>query len=302
MTPAGILETVLYAKDLAAAEAFYRDVLGLEPFASVAGRHLFYRCGDQVLLIFNPDATKVPPAPDALPVPPHGADGEGHVCFRATRRRDRRLARAAGGQGHRHRGRLRMARRRPLDLLPRSRRQLPGVRRAAHLEARMTRRLAAAARASWWRATIPARCARSSIWSRRTGSTVVSAAELRLAGARGDRRDLRRQCRAQGAGRRQGAGLPALADDSGLEVEALGGAPGIYSARWAGPAKDFAHRHAAGGRRAASARGAGAIAGAARQLHGRAVPRLARWRRRDLRGQGLRPPRLAAARDQRFRL
>lgn len=38
----------------------------------------------------------------------------------------------------------------------------------------------------------------------------------------------------------QAARLPALADDSGLCVEGLGGAPGIYSARWAGPAKDFA--------------------------------------------------------------
>jgi XTP/dITP diphosphohydrolase len=35
------------------------------------------------------------------------------------------------------------------------------------------------------------------------------------------------------------SGLPAIADDSGLVVPALGGAPGIYSARWAGPVKDF---------------------------------------------------------------
>lgn len=38
----------------------------------------------------------------------------------------------------------------------------------------------------------------------------------------------------------EASGLPALADDSGLAVDALGGEPGIYSARWAGPSKDFA--------------------------------------------------------------
>jgi len=37
----------------------------------------------------------------------------------------------------------------------------------------------------------------------------------------------------------QTSGLPALSDDSGLAVTALNGAPGIYSARWAGPNKDF---------------------------------------------------------------
>ena len=56
--PGGILETALYANDLAAAETFYRDVLGLEPFQASPAGIVFYRCGNQVLLIFNPEATK----------------------------------------------------------------------------------------------------------------------------------------------------------------------------------------------------------------------------------------------------
>jgi len=84
LSAAGILETVLYASDLKATEAFWRDVLGVEPFSKLDGRQLFYRCGNQVLLIFNPDATVIPAKEGALPVPPHGAIGDGHVCFKAS--------------------------------------------------------------------------------------------------------------------------------------------------------------------------------------------------------------------------
>ena len=53
--------------------------------AKVDGRHVFFRCGDGVLLLFDATATVTPPAPGAkLPVPPHGTTGDGHLCFRAT--------------------------------------------------------------------------------------------------------------------------------------------------------------------------------------------------------------------------
>ncbi|MEZ5925986.1 MAG: VOC family protein [Hyphomicrobiaceae bacterium] len=84
MQPAGILETVLYASDLAAVEAFYSNVLGLELYSRAPPRQLFYRCGESMLLIFNPEVTRLTAAEGKLPVPPHGAVGPGHVCFRAT--------------------------------------------------------------------------------------------------------------------------------------------------------------------------------------------------------------------------
>ena len=85
MTPSAILESALYVTDLDAAEAFYRGVLGLDVIARAEGRHVFFRCGDGVLLLFNAEATRQPPAPDAkLPVPPHGSAGQGHLCFSAT--------------------------------------------------------------------------------------------------------------------------------------------------------------------------------------------------------------------------
>jgi len=84
-----ILETALYAENLEETAAFYEQVLGLKRFAEVEGRHVFFRAEGQVLLLFRPSATREPPAPDArLPVPPHGAQGPGHVCFAAGTRAD----------------------------------------------------------------------------------------------------------------------------------------------------------------------------------------------------------------------
>lgn len=81
----GTLESALYAPDLKAAATFWRDVIGLEQIASVEGRHVFFRCGAQVLLVFDPTATVHPPKPDArLPVPPHGTSGAGHFCIAAA--------------------------------------------------------------------------------------------------------------------------------------------------------------------------------------------------------------------------
>jgi catechol 2,3-dioxygenase-like lactoylglutathione lyase family enzyme len=85
MTPSGILESALYVDDLDAAEAFYAEMMGLERIAKVPNRHVFFRCGNGVLLLFNATETEKPPKPDArLPVPPHGTTGQGHLCFRGT--------------------------------------------------------------------------------------------------------------------------------------------------------------------------------------------------------------------------
>lgn len=85
MTPSGVLESALYVDDLDAADAFYGGILGLTRITHAEGRHLFFRCGEGVLLLFVAAATEVPPAQDAkLPVPPHGTRGSGHLCFRAS--------------------------------------------------------------------------------------------------------------------------------------------------------------------------------------------------------------------------
>jgi XTP/dITP diphosphohydrolase len=72
------------------------------------------------------------------------------------------------------------------------------------------------------------------------GIEAVSAGELGLAEPEETGHDFRSNARIKAIAAAQAAKLPAFADDSGIVVDALDGAPGIYSARWAGPTKDFA--------------------------------------------------------------
>jgi catechol 2,3-dioxygenase-like lactoylglutathione lyase family enzyme len=72
-----ILETCLYVDDLEGAERFYSDVLGLTFVSRQQGRHVFFRCGQRMLLLFNPLGSRA----SHEEFPPHGAFGPGHVAF-----------------------------------------------------------------------------------------------------------------------------------------------------------------------------------------------------------------------------
>jgi XTP/dITP diphosphohydrolase len=72
------------------------------------------------------------------------------------------------------------------------------------------------------------------------GIEAVSAAELGLPEPAETGTSFRENARIKAQAAAKASDLPAFADDSGLAVDALGGDPGIHSARWAGESKDFA--------------------------------------------------------------
>lgn len=78
MQPSKIFETVLYAEDLAAAERFYHEALGLEVIER-SDLVVVFRCGGGVLLVFDPRKSA---APDRA-VSSHGTTGVGHIAFAA---------------------------------------------------------------------------------------------------------------------------------------------------------------------------------------------------------------------------
>ena len=75
-----VLETCLYVDDLEVAETFYAGVLGLTVHARLEGRHVFFRCGNQMVLLFKPEATADPNL-SLRGLGAHGAHGPGHLAF-----------------------------------------------------------------------------------------------------------------------------------------------------------------------------------------------------------------------------
>ncbi|MFZ6012845.1 MAG: VOC family protein [Bacteroidota bacterium] len=75
-----IKETCLYIRDLERAKEFYHDVLGLPVINFAPGKHLFLRSGESVLLLFNPEDSKLKNSP-----PPHFGGGKQHLAFEVPR-------------------------------------------------------------------------------------------------------------------------------------------------------------------------------------------------------------------------
>lgn len=75
-----IFESALYVNDLVEAEKFYTALLGIPPYATADGRHVFYKLRHGMLLLFDPRTTADP----ASELPPHGATGPGHMAFRVA--------------------------------------------------------------------------------------------------------------------------------------------------------------------------------------------------------------------------
>lgn len=236
MKAKAILETILYGEDIAALRRFYEGVIGLEVRRELEGQFVFFYCGDGMLLIFNPviSATKLVSFTSA---PPHGAKGAGHVCFAAEAKDIDAWLRHLEGHG----------------IAIEADFEWPGGGRSIYCRDPAGNSVEFAEPKIWG---LPRRSLRNQklvVASHNPGKVkeinellgpfgveAISAASLGLPEPEetGTTFEANAVLKSETAAR--GSGMVALADDSGICVEALDGDPGIYSARWAGSAKDFA--------------------------------------------------------------
>jgi catechol 2,3-dioxygenase-like lactoylglutathione lyase family enzyme len=74
-----IKETCLYIKDLEKAITFYCEIMGFQIQSQVKDKHAFFRIGNTMLLLFNPDHSRSKKSP-----PAHFAEGKQHVAFEVS--------------------------------------------------------------------------------------------------------------------------------------------------------------------------------------------------------------------------
>ena len=230
-----ILETVIYARDIAAARDFYEKVIGLTFYSEAEGRFVFFRCGDQMLLIFNPDITSRQSTGSGPP--PHGTAGAGHVCFRSTA--------SQLVEWRQHLEAHALAIETVIDW--------PRGGRSIYCRDPAGNSVEFAEGAIWGFAEMrtlaggriviathnKGKLAEFTELLKPHGVTAVSAGELGLAEPEETGTTFAANARIKAMAAMQASGLIALADDSGLCVEALNGEPGVYTAGWAGPNRDW---------------------------------------------------------------
>lgn len=236
MKAGAILETIIYGEDIKALRHFYETVLGLKVRRELEGQFVFLHCGEGMLLVFNPCASEVKPK-SFTSAPPHGAHGPGHVCFSATAAELDTWRKHLKGHG----------------VAIEADFEWPGGGHSIYCRDPAGNSVEFAEPRIWG---LPRRSLRNQklvVASHNPGKIkeinellgpfgveAVSAGSLGLPEPEetGTTFEANAQLKSEAAAK--GAALVSLADDSGLCVEALGGDPGIYSARWAGPSKDFA--------------------------------------------------------------
>jgi XTP/dITP diphosphohydrolase len=253
MKAKAVLETILYGEDIKALRHFYETILGLEVRRELNGQFVFLHVGESMLLLFNPLKSEAKPK-SSTSAPPHGAHGPGHVCFSASSQeldawrkhleshgigieadfewseggRSIYCRDPAGNSVEFAEPRIwGLPKRFPPELVDSGDKQ--GRQKTRSLR---NQRLVVASHN-------PGKVKEINELLGPHGVQAISAVSLGLAEPEETGTTFEANAVLKSEAAAIGSGLVALADDSGLCVDVLDGDPGVYSARWAGPSKDF---------------------------------------------------------------
>jgi XTP/dITP diphosphohydrolase len=230
-----VLETVIYGSDLDAMRAFYEGVIGLEVHSELPAKFVFFRMPDQMLLVFNPELSATQKTEDGPP--PHGPKGQGHICFRS-----------AAGDLERWQAHLEshgIAIEKLMDW--------PAGGRSIYFRDPAGNSVEFTDGTLWGFKPMRSLANQKIVIATHNkgkleefaallkpyGVEAVSAGALGLPEPQETENTFAGNARIKALSAMKASGLIAVSDDSGLCVEALDGEPGVYTADWAGPDRDW---------------------------------------------------------------